>query len=126
MIILVFVILLIIGIILYKLGDDLWNTILEFIGIMLCMIMGTFTFITILFVITKPYTEKDFNIKYEVYNKIVEDSNYNDIRDSNLMVTIAEINNEIIENKEYCNDFWVGILYSKKIGNYELLNKEEE
>lgn len=91
MIILVFVILLIIGIILYKLGDDLWNTILEFIGIMLCMIMGTFTFITILFVITKPYTEKDFNIKYELYNKIVEDSNYNDIRDSNLMVTIAEI-----------------------------------
>lgn len=42
------------------------------------------------------------------------------------MVTIAEINNQIIENKEYCNDFWVGILYSKKIGNYELLNKEEE
>ena len=84
MIILVLGILVIIGFVLYKLGDYLWNTTLEFIGIMLCMIMGTFTFITILIVITKPYTEKDFNIKYNTYKTIIEDSNFNDIRDSPL------------------------------------------
>ena len=125
MIILVSGILVIIGLVLYKLGDDLWNTILEFIGIMLSVIMGIFTIITISLVITKPYTEKDFSIKYETYKNIIEDSNFNDIRDSNLMLTIAEINNQILSNKEYKDDFWFGILFSDKISNYELIKKEE-
>lgn len=125
MIILVSGILVIIGLVLYKLGDYLWNTILEFIGIMLCAIMGIFTIITISLVITKPYTEKDFNIKYETYKNIIEDSNFNDIRDSNLMLTIAVINNEILTNKEYKDDLWIGILFSDKIANYELINKGE-
>lgn len=125
MIILVSGILVIIGLVLYKLGDDLWNTALEFTGMMMSILIGIFTFFLILIAITKPYTEKDFSIKYETYKNIIEDSNFNDIRDSNLMLTIAEINNQILSNKEYKDDFWFGILFSDKISNYELIKKEE-
>ena len=125
MIILVLGILVIIGLVLYKLGDDLWNTTLEFIGMMMSSLIGIFTFFLILIVITKPYTEKDFNTKYNTYKTIIEDSNFNDIRDSNLMLTIAELNNQILSNKEYKDDFWFGILFSDKIANYELINKGE-
>lgn len=125
MIILVLGILVIIGLVLYRLGDYLWNTTLEFIGIMMSSLIGIFTFFLILIVITKPYTEKDFNIKYNMYKTIIEDSNFNDIRDSNLMLTIAELNNQILSSKEYKDDFWFGILFSDKIANYELIKKEE-
>ena len=78
-----------------------------------------------IFIIVKPYAEKAFDIKYNTYKNIINDSNFNDIRDTNITLSIASINSEIMTNRTYKDDFWIGIFYSDIISNYELLNKED-
>ena len=125
MIILVFIFLIILGIIIWKISDYNGSTLLALIGDSLIVIFIITVILCGIFIIVKPYTEKDFDIKYNTYKNIINDSNFNDIRDTNITLTIASINSEIMINRTYKDDFWIGIFYSDIISNYELLNKED-
>lgn len=125
MIILVFIFLIILGIIIWKISDYNGSTLLALIGDNLIVIFIITVILCGIFIIVKPYTEKDFDIKYNTYKNIINDSNFNDIRDTNITLTIASINSEIMINRTYKDDFWIGIFYSDIISNYELLNKED-
>ena len=125
MIILVFIFLIIIGIIMWKISDYNGSILLEMIGNILIVIFIITVILCSIFIIVKPYIEKDFDIKYNTYKNIINDSNFNDIRDTNITLIIASINSEIMTNRIYKDDFWVGIFYSDIISNYNLLNKED-
>ena len=125
MIILVFIFLIILGIIIWKISDYNGSTLLALIGDNLIVIFIITVILCGIFIIVKPYAEKAFDIKYNTYKNIINDSNFNDIRDTNITLTIASINSEIMINRTYKDDFWIGIFYSDIISNYELLNKED-
>ena len=46
-----------------------------------------------------------------------------DLRDASYTKELLEINKEINNAREYCNDPFFGCINSKEIANYELLDK---
>lgn len=73
--------------------------------------------------IIKPIAYKDFKIKYDVIKEQI--TNKNDVRDATFTQNIIEINQEIMQCREYIDSVWVGIYENKKICDMELLKKDE-
>jgi len=92
---------------------------------------GVFLFITniciliaiILLLIIKPLICENFIVKYETLKETVTVSN--DIRDTNYTQKLIEVNQEINCNKKFINNKWIGIFYSKRIAELDLLSREE-
>ena len=69
--------------------------------------------------------EKDFEYTEAQYNNLkeqVEDVEYDYIlTDANLRNQVLEMNNKIAKHRTYCDNPWVGLWYSERIGNLENL-----
>lgn len=73
--------------------------------------------------IIKPIAYKDFKIKYDVIKEQI--TNKDDVRDATFTQNIIEINQEIMQCREYIDNIWLGIFENKKICDMELLKKNE-
>ena len=99
------------------------NEFLEFLGTILSFVAGLFIILSLIHILAKPLDYRHFIVKYETLKEIKTSSI--DIRDTNYTQLLIEINKTIRENKEFINDFWIGIYYNKDIANVEYINKEE-
>lgn len=124
----------IIGIFLFILGfylfDNAWyESIKEKIGELIGIIFGIISIISVSFLIyfislniSLPLKERDFKVKYNSVKEMKTLST--DLRDASYTKELLEINKEINNAREYCNDPFFGCINSEEIANYELLNKE--
>lgn len=123
----------IIGIVLLFLGfylfDNAWyGSIKEKIGEIIGIIGGLIGIISVSFLIyfislniSLPVQERDFKVKYNSVKEMKTLST--DLRDASYTKELLEINKEINNAREYCNDPFFGCINSKEIANYELLDK---
>lgn len=117
-ILIISILLLLIGIGLLIFSYDLG----EILGACLLGTGGIMIFFVIIILIIKPIFYNQFKAKYETMQML--QTNSEDIRDASYTNKIIEINTEIKTNRNNVDNFWNGILYSKKIADMELLNKE--
>lgn len=123
-VIIIEIILFIIGIILCIWGSNVFDGIGRLIiGIALVAFIGLALFLELIVVLLKPLDYKNFKIEYETIKQTITTSQ--DIRDTNYTQKMIEINTEINVNKEFSDNQWVGIFYSKQIGELEILKKGE-
>ena len=69
--------------------------------------------------------EKDFDYIEAQYNNLKEQVDYVDydyiLTDANLRNQVLEMNNTIAKHYTYCDNPWLGLWYSERIGNLENL-----
>lgn len=125
MILLILILIFIIGIVLICKNISFidGNEFLGILGTILTFSAGLLIILSLIHIFTKPLDYKHFIVKYETLKEIKTSSI--DIRDTNYTQLLIEINNTIRENKEFINDFWIGIYYNKDIANVEYIAKEE-
>ena len=92
-------------------------------GIISLFVGGLILFITILILLTKPISYKNFKVKYETIKEMV--TSKNDIRDATFTNSLIEINEDIKSCNEYKNSVWIGIFQIKEICETEPLRKED-
>lgn len=123
-VIIIEIILFVIGIILYIWGSNDFDGVGRLIiGMTLVAFIGLALFVEFIAILLKPLDYKNFKIEYETIKQTITTSQ--DIRDTNYTQKIIEINTEINVNKEFSDNQWVGIFYSKQIGELEILKKGE-
>lgn len=123
-VIIIEIILFIIGIILCIWGSNVFDGVGRLIiGMALVAFIGLALFVELIVILFKPLDYKNFKIEYETIKQTITTSQ--DIRDTNYTQKMIEINTEINVNKEFSDNQWVGIFYSKQIGELEMLKKGE-
>ncbi len=123
-VIIIEIILFVIGIILCIWGSNDFDGVGRLIiGMTLVAFIGLALFVEFIVILLKPLDYKNFKIEYETIKQTITTSQ--DIRDTNYTQKIIEINTEINVNKEFSDNQWVGIFYSKQIGELEILKKGE-
>lgn len=69
--------------------------------------------------------EKDFDYIEAQYNNLKEQVEYVDydyiLTDANLRNQVLKMNNTIAKHRTYCDNPWLGLWYSERIGNLENL-----
>lgn len=70
----------------------------------------------------KPIDYKKFKVEYNVVRETI--TNSADMRDTNYTQKLIELNTEIMTNREWKDNIWVGIYYNEDIAELELLKKE--
>ncbi len=70
----------------------------------------------------KPIDYKKFKVEYDVVRETI--TNSADMRDTNYTQKLIELNTEIMTNREWKDNLWVGIYYNEKIAELDLLRKE--
>lgn len=126
MLLLIFTILAIIlgGIGLYY-STNSWEDHDIFMGFSILLLILGIIFITIeiAYLTAKPIVYKNFKIKYEIVKEQI--TSKDDVRDATFTQNIIEINQKIMQCREYIDNIWLGIYENKKICDMELLKKNE-
>ncbi len=113
----------------YLFNNALYGSIIEITGEIIIIISGFISIISVSLLIlvislniSLPVKERDFKVKYNSVKEMKTLST--DLRDASYTKELLEINKEINNAREYCNDPFFGCINSKEIANYELLDKE--
>lgn len=130
MLFVIFVILLVIGIVLIKLGDWDWK---EFIGVPITVIAGLAVLISLIGIgleyanldgrIAELETRREMLV-YQYENDIYE--NDNDLGKRELIKEIQEWNEDLAYQQSAQDDFWVGIYWADIYDQFEPISLDKE
>lgn len=119
----IFVALLIIGIVLVIISKHKWNFDYGTLGWFLTIINGSIVSIMLLVLAIQP---TEFKYNEEEYNNLkaqVETVTYDDIVTSdNLRNQVLDMNNDIARHKHFSKNIFIGMFYSKHLGELEPLH----